>query len=271
MRFNHNKKRNTAFLFETLVRELTKSVVSNDLKRKQQIINIIKEFFSKGKVLGRELQLYKAVVDCHNVTPRVAEKILSETKKQYSYLDKKQIFNKQSALIKEINKNLSKEVYTNFVADYKMYATLCQIMTTNLKPQEQVLLEEGILNRMTKRVYKEAAKPVPLNMLTYKTFVSKFNDKYGDLNESQKTLLNKYIASFSDNGLEFKLFLNEEISRLKQSINEAMMQEEAKNDNLTTQKLGKVLGLIEDFRHEKVNAKLLEKILKIQALANEVL
>ncbi len=32
----HNKKRNTAFLYEALVREMTKAVVSQDKKRKKQ-------------------------------------------------------------------------------------------------------------------------------------------------------------------------------------------------------------------------------------------
>ena len=271
MRFNHNKKRNTAFLFEALVKELTKSVVNRDLDKKRQIIRIIKEYFNEKEILGKELKLYKSITDCYNVSSRIAEKILSETKKQYSKLDKKQIFNKQSALIKEINKNISKEMFSNFIPEYKTYATLCQIVSEDLDPQDRVLLEEGMVKRMALTPQKKAKKQVPLDMLSYKTFVGKFNEKYGELNENQKTLLNKYIASFADNGLEFKIFLNEEISRLRGGINEAMLQEDVKSDTVVVHKLEKVLHLIEDFQHEKINSKLLEKILKIQTLAKEVL
>ena len=112
---------------------------------------------------------------------------------------------------------------------------------------------------------------MPLDMLSYKTFVGKFNDKYGDLNEGQKTLLNKYIASFADNGLEFKVFLNEEISRLRDQINEAISTEEYQNDEASKVKLRKVLSLMEEFQGEKINSRLLERILKIQTLAKEVL
>tara|TARA_R110000824_G_scaffold5670_9_gene26107 strand:+ start:40770 stop:41585 length:816 start_codon:yes stop_codon:yes gene_type:complete len=271
MRFNHNKKRNTAFLFETLVKELTKSVINNNLDKKHQIVKIIKEFFNEKEILGKELKLYKSIADCYSVTPRVAEKVLAETKKQYINLDKKQIFNRQSVLIKEINKNISKEVFSNFVPQYKTYATLCQIVSEGLDPQDRVLLEEAVINRMTLTPQKKVKKQVPLDMLSYKTFVNKFNEKYGDLNENQKTLLNKYIASFADNGLEFKIFLNEEVSRLRGEIGKAMVQEDVQNDTIVVEKLEKVLSLIKDFQSEKINSKLLEKILKIQTLAKEVL
>ena len=47
MKQRHNKKRNTAFLYETLIVELTKSSVRNDTNRKRNVIAILKEFFSK--------------------------------------------------------------------------------------------------------------------------------------------------------------------------------------------------------------------------------
>ena len=62
--------------------------------------------------------------------------------------------------------------------------------------------------------------------LALKTFVEKFNQQYGDkLNEQQKKLLSHYISS-TDDDTEFKLYFYEEISRLKQTI-----QEKINNDN----------------------------------------
>ena len=56
MKTKHNKKRNTAFLFESLVRELTKSIVFSKPEKTKKIKNIIKEHFSKGSALARELE-----------------------------------------------------------------------------------------------------------------------------------------------------------------------------------------------------------------------
>ena len=55
MKLKHNKKRNTAFLFEVLTKELTKAVVSSDIKRKRIILGVIKESFGVSRVLKREL------------------------------------------------------------------------------------------------------------------------------------------------------------------------------------------------------------------------
>jgi hypothetical protein len=49
MRFKHNKKRNTAFLYESLLKEMSKSIVKKDENRKKRILSILKEFFSKAK------------------------------------------------------------------------------------------------------------------------------------------------------------------------------------------------------------------------------
>ena len=40
MKMKHNKKRNTAFLYESLIKELTKSLVNKDEEKKQQIIKL---------------------------------------------------------------------------------------------------------------------------------------------------------------------------------------------------------------------------------------
>ena len=61
MKLKHNKKRNTAFLYETLVKELTKAVVEKDSYKKAKILDTIKEFFSKGSLLRKELELYQAI------------------------------------------------------------------------------------------------------------------------------------------------------------------------------------------------------------------
>ena len=45
MRLKHNKKRNTAFVYEALVRELTESVVKNNKNKQNKIVDIIKEHF----------------------------------------------------------------------------------------------------------------------------------------------------------------------------------------------------------------------------------
>ena len=50
MKLKHNKKRNTAFLYESHVKELTRAVVKKDTERKNVLVSMIREHFSKGTV-----------------------------------------------------------------------------------------------------------------------------------------------------------------------------------------------------------------------------
>ena len=69
MKMKHNKKRNTAFIFEVLIRELTKAIVDKNGKKKQIIITLIKENFKSNTALARDLELYKTLLDTKNIEP----------------------------------------------------------------------------------------------------------------------------------------------------------------------------------------------------------
>ena len=62
MKTKHNKKRNTAFIFESLIYEMTKAVVSKDSKTKNALVAILKEHFSQGSILEKELQCFQAMM-----------------------------------------------------------------------------------------------------------------------------------------------------------------------------------------------------------------
>ena len=56
-------------------------------------------------------------------------------------------------------------------------------------------------------------------LIVYNTFIKKYNDKYSEsLLEEQKELINKYLTSYADNKLELKIYLNEEVGRIKSKI-----------------------------------------------------
>ena len=74
MKFKHNKRRNTAFLYEILVKELTRTTIKNDAKKKQIIVQTIKEFFNKNSVLGKELEIYKTLNETSALREKDAEK-----------------------------------------------------------------------------------------------------------------------------------------------------------------------------------------------------
>ena len=88
----HNKKRNTAFLYECLIKEMTKAVVRGELQKKQQIVETLKRYFSKGKPLYNDLQLYKQMMETKNLKESLGIRFMEEIKKDWESLDRKEIF-----------------------------------------------------------------------------------------------------------------------------------------------------------------------------------
>jgi hypothetical protein len=267
----HHKKRNTAFLFEALAREGTKAIVEKDIKKADFIKKLMIKYFNPHMEMGKELNLYKSLnedaIDKDNV-----ELYLQEVKNRHNNLNKKRLFNEQTSLINSINKTIGSSVYNNFVPNYKNIATIFQIFNDQTPIKEKILLEKtfiGDIKLLNETSNKKTLEPV--DKILYVTFAKKFNEKYSDLLSEQKDLLTKFVSSFADDGLEMKVFLNEEITRLKEGVLHALKTDEVKSDRGLEDKTVEVKKFLEDFKQTKeITQQMLEKILKIQQFVHEV-
>jgi len=268
----HNKKRNTAFLYETLVRELTSSVVSNNKPRNKKILAIMKEFFSRDTALGLELELYRTLYETDSVDEMTAEKLLLEVKRVYMALNQEETFDQQSRLIGTINRELGKSTFNTFVPNYKDLATISQIFDKRTTIKRRTLLENVVLKKMSSgatSLTESAMKPI--DNIVYKTFVEKFNEQYSEtLRAEQSALLSAYIVSFSDNGVALKMFLNEELSRLKGVIESSRTINEIASDKEMLQKADVVIETISGFSSRQIDRDMLKQVMKIQELAAEI-
>jgi len=263
----HNKKRNTAFLYEALVRELTKCVVSRDNERKEIVVSLVREHFAKGTSLRQELDLYKALYETEELQPHMCEKLIYEVKRSHSSLDRQEIFEEQTSLINKINKMLSKDVFSNFVPNYKSLATISQILNPDVSVKHRVLLENNLANSLSSKVVVKDDRLAPTDSLVYNTFVKKFNDQYGEkLLEDQQKLLSKYITSFHDNGVELKIYLNEEIERLKSTLLEVLQAQEYSKNSVLLENTSRVLNVLNQYKAAEIDEPMIEQILKIQNL-----
>ena len=265
----HNKKRNTAFIYEVLVREIIKQTINEDKEKRDIAIGVIKETFKKGTVLRKELELYKTLMETSGLDERVAEKLIFEVKKEYNRLDQKRIFKEQSGAISSINKKISKDVFNNFVPNYKNLATISQIFGQSANPKAKVLLETKMIQQLSTnvRTHQENKHVSPL---VIKTFTKRFNESYEELLEEQKDLLAKYVSSFQDDSTEFNFSLNEEIGRLKKVVDSSYQLEEIKQDENLKVKLDEVADILYNFNKAPVNKEKFLQILKIQSLAKEL-
>ena len=274
-RNKHNKKRNTAFLYEALLKEVTKAIISGDRKAKKTAISILKESFAPKTVLSKELELYKTLLETKEMDNLAAEKIVFQVRQARNNINESDIQEAQNRLISRVNKELSSGVYSNFVPNYKNIATVSQLFSTdegNANIKSGVLLEQKVVASMMEGLSTpDTPKMKPIDNLVFKSFVSKYNKEYssGILNE-QKELLNRYILSFSDNGVDVSIYLNEELGRLHGVLTDALASDDIKTDTTMVESTKRVISMIDGFRETPINKDLIEDVLKIQNLVSEI-
>jgi pullulanase/glycogen debranching enzyme len=268
----HNKKRNTAFLYESLVKELTKAVVRQQEAKKKTILGLIKESFSKGSPLNKDLSLYRSILENKDkMTKDFTDRFLVETKKDYNALDRKSVFNAQTKLISQINQQLGASVFNNFVPNYKDIATVGSwFQDTKSNAKSRLIIETKVKSLLVPSIEQEKEMK-HIDNLTYKTFVNKFNDTYkNSLKENQKSLLTNYITSFSDNGLGLKSFINEELGSLKLQLSQKLSEGKDTIGEERHEKLSKVSVILEDFTKRPLDESMVKKLFFIQDLMGEI-
>ena len=264
MKMKHNKKRNTAFIYEILIKELSKASMHKLEEKKEKIFDLIKIYFSKGTPLKEELEIYQSFLNLHDEDTPTIEKIITEARRQSEKIDRAGANQNKTKLINLINKQIGKNAWDTFVKDYKHMATVNQVVFCKTSPQKQVFLEQKLIKLIESS--HEDKKPFPvINKLTLNTFLERFNKEYGKvLQENQKNLLNKYITAHKDNGLELKMFLYEEIDRLKDKLTSAGLSEE-----VNSEKINLILEKVQNYSKKNIDRNMITEIIKIQSLVDE--
>ena len=153
---------------------------------------------------------------------------------------------------------------------YKTLATIAQIFSDRVSPKDQVILENTIASNMGMLITEQKVE-APIDDIVYKTFVNKFNSKYKDeLLDEQKELLSHYISSFLDNALQLKMFLNEELARLKTKLEEAKDADEIKSDRAMLNKTNQVIEKLNSYSKETISEEVLMTVMRTQALVKEI-
>jgi len=269
MKNKHNKKRNTAFVFEALAREATVAIIKGDNERKDKVVSIVRKHFTGDSLLKRDLECYRSLYENQNLDETTSKKIVEAVMAAKRLIDPDGLFKQQTEVINDINKDLSPATFNNFVPNYKSLATIAKMFNTN-SPKQAVMLESKIISGMTGVTEEQEMQPI--DALTYTTFTKKFNEKYGSsLLREQKELLNHYISSFSADDLETKIYLNRELTRLKESLEKAREVEEVAADQEMIKKTELVKERLAALSNEtNLTEATLFTILKTQELVKEI-
>ena len=268
MTMSHNKKRNTAFLFEVLLKEQTKAILDKKDSKAQFIEKIIKQFFSPSSILYRELELYNALLEFRNKSDVDIERIIQLTRNERGTLNDKEIYEEQSKLIGLINKKLSPEVFYNFVPNYKELATINILFSKQTPFNTKLKMEENLKVHLKTAIPQEEFIAEKVDTLILKKCVENFNEKYEELLDEQKELLEKYLLSKFGDNIDFPLYLNAECKRLSESIEQS--REKVKDDRELYENINKVLINLKTSSVKYTDDLFIYSILKNQQLAREL-
>ena len=226
MRKKHNKIRNTGLLYEFLLRQITADVLNKDDKSKA--ISIVKSRFNETTELGKELALYNIVINKKFNNDAKADYFINEVIKERRKLNNSVLKREKYNLIKEIQSNYNLQKFTSSkVPNYKIYASTYKLFEfiNSLSPDEKTesffnLVEHITTNNKDIKL-SETISNLPddedLRILTYKTLLEKFNQKYTKLSGAQKNLLKEYINNISNTN-SLKDTLQVIVSELKKDL-----------------------------------------------------
>ena len=222
----HNKIRNTGLLFECLLRQITSDVLNKD--NNSNAVRIVKEKFNENTELGKELALYNILITKKFKSDSKADYFINEVMKTRGDLNNSTLRREKYNLIKEIQSNYNIQKFmSSKVPNYKVFASIYKLFEYNksLSPDEKTESFFNIVEHVTTEDnnirLSETVKTLPddedLRILTYKTLLEKFNQKYTKLSKDQKNLLREYINNVSNTN-SLKDTLKEIVKGLKKDL-----------------------------------------------------
>src|SRR3990167_2256633 len=244
-KIKHNKRRNSAILFEMLIRHSVSCLTEDKKDEVTKTLNIVRKFFAKGTPLSEELRAFRTLLNSHVKESQTAQKILSEVCKFTKTLSAKNIDKQKSLLLKEINHHLDAKIIFGYrIPEYRTYATV-QVLFNSARSKgnplnnvERYKLEESIVERLTKGKIEENVDMLKINPkynnLIHKFATKRFTEKYKtSLSEQQKLLLTRYAASLlSESDKSFKTYLLAEVEKIKQGLSNVKDAEIVKDHQL---------------------------------------
>jgi hypothetical protein len=259
-KIKHSKIKNTGLLFEILTRQVTADILDG---RESKSVDLLKKYFNENTALGKEKELYDILLTNSYKDERRAEKLLGAVVKTRQRISNQTLKKEKYNLIKEISEIFSaKDFFNTRVSNYKTLASIYKLFlveTTKIdfNPKDVIDTKYNILEGITSK--QKVRRPSQLSkilrkeerdtqLLSYEILVDKFNKKYTNLSESQKSLLREYINNIS-NSNSFGEFINEEITKV---VNELKPLLRKVNDKVVKIKLTEAINQAKNFTTKSV-------------------
>ena len=275
MKVKHSKYKNTGILFELLTRQLTSDTISGN---QQKSLSFLKKHFNSKTELFKEYKIYHTLATQKYNKESQATMLIEALVKAHGKLNKGQLRREKYNLIKEIKDTYDvNDFFKAKITDYKIMASIYNLLENKeASPLSIVESKVTILEHITEKPKTVKNNSVLENfdkqdkntrLLTYKVLLEKFNDKYSNLEENQKTLLKEYVNSVS-NSPALKSYINQEINEVKKKITSYSKKIE---DKVVAIKLNETKNMIKPLtKNLMVQDKDVSNLLNYYELINEL-
>ena len=226
MKIKHSKYKNTGILFELLTRQLTSDTIAGNQTKS---LTFLKKHFNSKTELLKEYKIYHTLATKKYNKENQATMLINALVEAHRKLNKSQLRREKYNLIKEIKDTYNvNDFFKAKITDYKVMASIFNLLENkSATPLSIVNSKVTILEHITENKTKNLKKDTILEnynkqdkntrLLTYKVLLEKFNEKYSDLQDNQKTLLKEYVNSVT-NSPSLKTYINEEIKNVKKDL-----------------------------------------------------
>lgn len=237
----HNKKRNTALLYEFLIRTISSALVEDNKRKSSTALKILRRYFKHGTQLYKEFRIFNALVKTTVSGDAVATSILKEARTAIESLDYNVLDREKSLLIRSINHMIKDEnFYDQPIAEYRLYATIQTLFNEWRKPagtadivslaSYENQLREWLITEKKKEDHTLIDETPGTTRLLMKVMMKKLNEKYSEsLNDDQREIIKAYaFSAANEDQTTIKKKLEEVRSGLLEAIDVYMVQ---KQDN----------------------------------------
>ena len=234
-KIKHSKFKNTGFIFELLVRQITAEVMSSSKSVGEKLL---KEHFNSKQELSKELKLYQYLINEKYNSESKAEQFINTILEARKKIDEKKLTKEKYNLIKEIKETYDLDEFIKSpISNYKTLASIYKIFETvvtdtQYEPTDIVsarfTIAENIINssiqnkdiKLKDAVLEEYRKQDDdLRAVSYKLLVESFNNKYSNLTNDQKGLLREYINNINNTG-KLSEYVSNEVTKLVEGLKE---------------------------------------------------
>jgi hypothetical protein len=279
-KIKHNKFKNSGIIFELLIRQITSDTLSG---KDSLALNLVKKYFSKGE-LAKEHKLYQTLVNTKALSEGKAESLINATLEISSRLNRTALRKEKYNLIKEIRDAYSiEDFFKAKINNYKQYAAACTLIETHnslefTNPSQVIENKLTLLEHISRididkektsdRLMEEfVSMDKGMRLLTYKSLLERFNNKYSNLSDKQKLVLKEYINNIS-NTVKLREFVNDNFKVIKLELTKL---NKSVTDQTTKIKINEVVNMVKPIeKTQNVKDENLVSLLQYYQLIDEL-